>query len=100
MLKRGVVRRILDAHWGIPSGLSKSQNRFREGAPGAAYLAKGALVAAESLKQDGRDGFLHDVIATARFFAENLAAQSFGLARIVMNGAGSLKAGGVSEFAC
>lgn len=67
---------------------------------GAAYLAKGALVAAESLKQDSRDGFLHDVIATARFFAENLAAQSFGLARIVMNGAGSLKAGGVSEFAC
>lgn len=64
---------------------------------GAAYLAKGALAAAESLKQD-RSGFLQDEIARARFFTENLTG--LGLARVVMNGAGSLKAGCVSEFAC
>lgn len=67
---------------------------------GAAYLAKGASAAAERLKQDRHDGFLQDEIATARFFAETMAVQSFGLARTVMNGAGSLKAGCVSEFAC
>jgi hypothetical protein len=67
---------------------------------GAAYLAKEALVAKQNLKHGGSDGFLQDVISTARFFAENVATQSFGLAKIVMNDAGPLKAGCVTEFAC
>ncbi|MBR0830256.1 acyl-CoA dehydrogenase [Bradyrhizobium manausense] len=67
---------------------------------GAAYLAKGALTAAERLKQDRHNSFLQDEIATARFFAETMAVQSFGLARAVMNGAGVLKTGCVSDFAC
>ncbi|MDA9404396.1 acyl-CoA dehydrogenase [Bradyrhizobium sp. CCBAU 45389] len=66
---------------------------------GAAYLAKAALAAADSLKQHPDDSFLHDTIATARYFAENLAVQSFGLARIVTDGSGALKAGCIAELA-
>lgn len=68
-------------------------------AAAAAYLTKGALAAQQSRKEDINVPFLQDTILTARFFAENIAVASSGLARIVRSGEGALRLGCFSEFA-
>jgi acyl-CoA dehydrogenase len=62
-------------------------------ARGGTALAKGALAAQRLSAAGNSDPALPGRIATARFFAENIATGSSGLEREVMRGAGSVHAG-------
>jgi acyl-CoA dehydrogenase len=59
-------------------------------ARGGAALAKGALAAQRLSAAGGSDPALAARIATARFFAENIASGAGGLERAVTRGAGSV----------
>jgi acyl-CoA dehydrogenase len=62
-------------------------------ARGGTALAKGALAAHRLTVGGSSDPVLLGRIATARFFAENIATAAGGLARDVIRGAGSVHAG-------
>ncbi|MGH6798472.1 MAG: acyl-CoA dehydrogenase, partial [Roseiarcus sp.] len=61
-------------------------------ARGGAALARGALAAHRFSRAGNSDKALEARIATARFFAENIAAGAGGLERDVTRGAGSVQA--------
>ena len=62
-------------------------------ARGGTALAKGALAAQRLLAAGNRDPALPGRIATARFFAENIATGAGGLERDITRGSGSVHAG-------
>jgi acyl-CoA dehydrogenase len=65
-------------------------------ARGGTLLARGALAAHRLTNAGSSDPLLTTRIATASFFAENVAAGAHGLAREVTRGAGSVLAGAVA----
>ncbi|HYH20800.1 MAG TPA: acyl-CoA dehydrogenase [Azospirillum sp.] len=62
-------------------------------AAGGVLLAKGALAALDLLREGQEAPALRGRIATARFYAEDLATAAPGLARTVMEGGATLRAG-------
>ncbi|WP_036257289.1 acyl-CoA dehydrogenase [Methylocapsa aurea] len=65
-------------------------------ASGGAALARGALAAHRLLTAGDNDPALAARIATARFFAENIASGASGLERAVTRGAGSVHSGALA----
>jgi hypothetical protein len=69
-------------------------------ARGGTALAKGALAAHRLALSGNSDPALPARVATARFFAETIAAGAGGLERDVTRGAGSVHAGAAAFFQC